>query len=447
MAVTTPGIIDPLRRDPADAPVLGPDGKPLPDPTATGDPVTKKPPVTPGGALPPYALPPDGGPPAPPPITPPGTQEGITAPGPDGTFGSPSGNTDTAWTPTSGIVDKIRGITPQNVDATGTTVTDVAATPDATTTNYDATGYDAKQGTAATADTTLSGALDKVLANDSPVLQRARAQADQQANARGLINSSMATQAGTAATIDAALPIAQGDVQAQQFNAQQQNVMTISNTEQANAALAFHAQATNQALEFSAAAKNSASQFNSAEAQQKALFAAQQWDAAAQFSAAAKNAAASQNASAYNDAMQRYVDAKNAATAAQNDAENLSRRDTAQITAQEQMTNTQAAANIAAAGEHAAGMVEAAHISADAQQAMQKAGLTQNQSQFLTSQGNTEFNNFQGGLLAIQTSQLEPDAKQNAIHNYMSVWSAKGDLPFTIDMSQFPAAGGPPAGP
>lgn len=58
---------------------------------------------------------------------------------------------------------------------------------------------------------TTSGQLDSLLAGDSPVLQRARALAAQQANSRGLLNSSMAAEAGTAAMIDRAVPIANAD--------------------------------------------------------------------------------------------------------------------------------------------------------------------------------------------------------------------------------------------
>lgn len=349
-----------------------------------------------------------------------------------------------AWNPTSGIVDQIRGITPQNVEAVGMISGGIADTQGATATGYDATGYDAKQGTAVTSDANLSGALDNVLSKDSPIVERARAGAAQTANQRGLLNSSMAAQGGEAAAIDAALPIAQGDVQNAQFNAEQQNVMTINNVQQANAALAFHAQAQNEASQFAAAAKNSVSQFNSQEAQQKAIASAQLWDQAAQFSAAAENAARTQNAQAYNDAMQRYVDAKNAAIAAQNDAENLARRDTAQIQAQKDVANIGAQAQIAAAGIHGAATVQAAKIGADASKEMNQANLSERQQEFQTSQGNQQFNTFQNGLTAIQLSDMEPDAKQNALHNYMSVWSANGDLPFTIDMTQFPPSTNPP---
>ena len=58
---------------------------------------------------------------------------------------------------------------------------------------------------------TVAGNLDKMLAADSPYIQRARAQSSATSNARGLLNSSMAAGAGVAAGIDAAAPIAQAD--------------------------------------------------------------------------------------------------------------------------------------------------------------------------------------------------------------------------------------------
>lgn len=57
----------------------------------------------------------------------------------------------------------------------------------------------------------VSNQLSKLLASDSPYMQRARARAMETANARGLLNSSIAATAGEAAAIDASMPIAQAD--------------------------------------------------------------------------------------------------------------------------------------------------------------------------------------------------------------------------------------------
>lgn len=62
-----------------------------------------------------------------------------------------------------------------------------------------------------TADELVSAQLDKLLDGNSPLIQRARALAMQSAASRGLQNSSIAAEAGTAAAIDAALPIAGAD--------------------------------------------------------------------------------------------------------------------------------------------------------------------------------------------------------------------------------------------
>jgi hypothetical protein len=87
---------------------------------------------------------------------------------------------------------------------------------------------------------TAAGQIDSILAKDSPLMQRARTLATQQMAQRGLVNSSMAAGAGTAAMIDRATPLAQQDAQtysnramynndvgnqAAQFNVSQQNDM------------------------------------------------------------------------------------------------------------------------------------------------------------------------------------------------------------------------------
>lgn len=58
---------------------------------------------------------------------------------------------------------------------------------------------------------TVQSRLEGLLGSGSTFLERARARSKQAANKRGLLNSSMAVQAGEAAAIDAALPIAQQD--------------------------------------------------------------------------------------------------------------------------------------------------------------------------------------------------------------------------------------------
>jgi hypothetical protein len=61
------------------------------------------------------------------------------------------------------------------------------------------------------ADETVSGQMDKILASNSPLLQRAKTRAAQAANSRGLLNSSMGVQAGEEAVLTTAMPMAQQD--------------------------------------------------------------------------------------------------------------------------------------------------------------------------------------------------------------------------------------------
>lgn len=68
----------------------------------------------------------------------------------------------------------------------------------------------------------VSQQLTGLLANDSPYIQQARLQAQQQANSRGALNSSIAAGSAQAAAIQAGMPIAQADAAAYQ-NAAAQN--------------------------------------------------------------------------------------------------------------------------------------------------------------------------------------------------------------------------------
>ena len=77
------------------------------------------------------------------------------------------------------------------------------------------------------ADASVATQLDKFLASDSPLLAAARTRAKQDANRRGLLNSSIAVQAGEAAALDVALPIAsQQAAQIQQRNLQERQIVS-----------------------------------------------------------------------------------------------------------------------------------------------------------------------------------------------------------------------------
>ncbi len=58
---------------------------------------------------------------------------------------------------------------------------------------------------------TVAGQMQNIMASGNPLLQRAKTNAAKVANKRGLLNSSMAVQAGEEAALSAALPIAQQD--------------------------------------------------------------------------------------------------------------------------------------------------------------------------------------------------------------------------------------------
>ena len=80
---------------------------------------------------------------------------------------------------------------------------------------------------------TVRSQLQQIIADDSPLMQQARARALQTANTRGLLNSSMAMTAADSALYDAAMPIAQQDAstyaRAGEFNAGQANTFARDN--------------------------------------------------------------------------------------------------------------------------------------------------------------------------------------------------------------------------
>lgn len=68
-------------------------------------------------------------------------------------------------------------------------------------------------GTVSAPTETVQGQVSSLMSASNPLLKKAQTKAVQAANQRGLLNSSMATQAGTEAMLSAALPIAQQDAQ------------------------------------------------------------------------------------------------------------------------------------------------------------------------------------------------------------------------------------------
>ena len=332
------------------------------------------------------------------------------------------------------MVDKVVGITPETIEGQTYEPVEVAPAEQAEVGGYEATGYEptlapeaegyeaqgyeaegyeALQGVAKTTQENVSQAIERITGADSPIMQRAVAQAVAEANRRGLLNSSMAAGAAQGAILDRAFQIAQGDVQNEQFNVAQQNAMEAQNVqmgnealrfsadarnrasefmanaqnqaaqflaaernqngrfnaEQSNRAAEFSANAQNQAAQFAAAAENQASIFNAGEANRMSMFTAEQANTAARFAAEMSQAASQFNATAFNQAQQRYADAMNAALAAEVDATNLSRRDLAMFKQQAEQNALDRANRLQAAEISAGASVAAASISASASMA------------------------------------------------------------------------------
>lgn len=91
---------------------------------------------------------------------------------------------------------------------------------------------------------TVEARIGGIVKADSPLMQQAATAAKQQANQRGLLNSSMAVGAGQGAVLNAAMPIAQ------------QDASTFAN------AARYNADALNSMAQFNAGAKNAASTQN-----------------------------------------------------------------------------------------------------------------------------------------------------------------------------------------
>ena len=89
----------------------------------------------------------------------------------------------------------------------------------------------------------------RLIADNSPIIQQARTAALQQQNSSGTLNSSMAITAGQGAAYQAALPLAMSDAgtysKAAQYNADEANQFGMFNAGQANNASAANALASN----------------------------------------------------------------------------------------------------------------------------------------------------------------------------------------------------------
>ena len=113
---------------------------------------------------------------------------------------------------------------------------------------------------------TVQGQVDQITGKDGVLMQRAATRAKQEANARGLMNTSMAIGAGQTAVIDAAMPIAQQDAStygsAARYNADTDNAMSTFNAGVKNDAARYGADTWNAMETFNAGSKNTAAQWS-----------------------------------------------------------------------------------------------------------------------------------------------------------------------------------------
>lgn len=183
----------------------------------------------------------------------------------------------------------------------------------------DSSNYIADQRQVGT-QSTVKGQMEGLLSEGSRYLDIARQNSAQQANKRGLLNSTMAAGAGERAAIEAAMPIAtqdastynnqsltnQGAVNTErQYNAGNDQQMALANMQSRNQADQFTAGQEQQNSQFNAASQNDASQFTAQ--QQNAMEQAnmQSENQAGQFNAQAEMQASEFNAAQANEMLQQ----------------------------------------------------------------------------------------------------------------------------------------------
>lgn len=179
--------------------------------------------------------------------------------------------TSNSWTPLDGVSNYNEvTATPQLAESVDT---GAAATAAPTTA---ATGLTSAITRSVNDNELLSNQVNNVIGQDSPLMQQAAAKAKQAANSRGMMNSSLAVQAGQAAVMDRALPIAQYDagvnsnvLNTNQANEQQSNTFNASQTQQGNQ---FDASNQQDANKFNANSENQNNQFNAAEQNKTNIF-------------------------------------------------------------------------------------------------------------------------------------------------------------------------------
>lgn len=195
----------------------------------------------------------------------------------------------------------------------GYTADQAGAAAQARASTSTAQGYTARTGTAQNAtavlrdvrpEDTVQYQIDSVINTNSPLMQRARAQSAADQVRRGTVNSSMAIQAGQAAVLDAALPIAQQDAKTYEtqgrdnqtwandigkFNVGENNDMTALNVTEQNTASRTNAVEANTTARANASLLTETSIRNADATNRRAEFNVTQSNAARQFGAEAFN--------------------------------------------------------------------------------------------------------------------------------------------------------------
>lgn len=113
---------------------------------------------------------------------------------------------------------------------------------------------------------TTGGQVSSIIDQNSPLMQQARTQGLQQANARGLLDSSIAVGDAQNAVLNAATPIGTSNaaayLQTGLTNTSNQQQTNLTNANAANTANQFNANATNANNQFNAAAQNTIKNLN-----------------------------------------------------------------------------------------------------------------------------------------------------------------------------------------
>ena len=165
----------------------------------------------------------------------------------------------TPWNPTTGIntYPTVAAVPAESTATPSTAATAAPSTANAATRTLDQNEL-------------MSNQVKNIIDQDSPLMQQAATQAKKLANSRGLLNSSMAVQAGQEAVLNKAVPIAQYDagvntnvLNTNQANTQQTNVFNAGQEQDINK---FNANNQQQNAQFNASEANKNSIVNASEA-------------------------------------------------------------------------------------------------------------------------------------------------------------------------------------